>query len=308
MAALFALDDMTRFECCEPQMVREPILNWIPYHDVRNAHIHATVSKQASFHDRTFYEPNEEDVCCDPKWDKELCPSLHDLEPSDIKVTHLRLVNAAMQYLTERGRRQISARDADPTSDSAFHPQPVFFGKAHVTPHRSDMWIDGFHNRSLFSKDHDDALFAKDLALSRRRLRSLKLVAIVVLCSCYGAAHLSAWNFDFPTPAEMWLWRASAICMASTPGLFLGCWVIGWARANPTGARRWEPVSLVGKICAGLVDGLMMIGMPLLGNAILVGYIVGRPYVLLEGFISLRDPPPGTYQTVSWTGYIPHMG
>jgi hypothetical protein len=41
---------------------------------------------------------------------------------------------------------------------------------------------------------------------------------------------------------------------------------------------------------------------------IVVLYPVARLYIAVEVFASLRAPPVGTYVTVSWTGFIPHVG
>lgn len=36
-------------------------------------------------------------------------------------------------------------------------------------------------------------------------------------------------------------------------------------------------------------------------------YFAARIYVLIEAFMSLRRAPPGLYDTVNWTKFIPHV-
>ena len=43
---------------------------------------------------------------------------------------------------------------------------------------------------------------------------------------------------------------------------------------------------------------------PLFGGII---YIIARAVTLVLAFTSLRDLPPGAYQTVHWTTFIPHV-
>lgn len=48
----------------------------------------------------------------------------------------------------------------------------------------------------------------------------------------YGAGHLTAWESStFPTNLEMWIWRGSAIFLASTP-IWAALWVGWWAAVN----------------------------------------------------------------------------
>ena len=43
---------------------------------------------------------------------------------------------------------------------------------------------------------------------------------------------------------------------------------------------------------------------PLFGGIL---YIIARAVTLVLAFTSLRDLPPGAYQTVHWTTFIPHV-
>ena len=43
---------------------------------------------------------------------------------------------------------------------------------------------------------------------------------------------------------------------------------------------------------------------PLFGGIL---YIIARAVTLVLAFTSLRDLPPGAYQTIHWTTFIPHV-
>ena len=66
---------------------------------------------------------------------------------------------------------------------------------------------------------------------------------------------------------------------------------------------------LLGFLLAGLMDfdksGTTFIYFgPLFGGIL---YIIARAVTLVLAFTSLRDLPPGAYQTVHWTTFIPHV-
>lgn len=258
--------------------------------------------------------------CIDKVFDNEIPRDINKVDCKDTKINQLRRVNSAVRYLSRRGLRQQKALSKAATttastasSHSSYLPeppiQPLFFGKALVVPQRSDLWIDGFHNKTLDLSDLDDALYAKDISLSRKSLRRLQLRGLILLCTAYGAAHLCAWNNAFPSTTEKWLWRVSALCMAASPSSFFVCYAIAKARVKWTGqSRAWEPEGVAGRILARIADFGLFLGAPILGTLAMGTYLVGRPYVLVEGFASLRSPANGTYVTPSWTLYFPHLG
>ena len=50
----------------------------------------------------------------------------------------------------------------------------------------------------------------------------------------YGVGHIGAWNSHFPTLAERWIWRASAIMLTAVP-LWATLWILWW---RTVGSRR----------------------------------------------------------------------
>ena len=131
---------------------------------------------------------------------------------------------------------------------------------------------------------------------------------ILLLFISYGAFHLSAWNAHFPTTVERWFWRAAGLCIVgSLPLALLGTplsfpfivLVDRIERSNSTRGKSWARIvgvlftQIIILIC--IVCFLPMFLAP-----------VARLYFLIEAFISLRAPAPGTYETVQWTQFWPH--
>ena len=100
---------------------------------------------------------------------------------------------------------------------------------------------------------------------------------------CFGVIHCISWGFPFPTHTELLIWRVSCVAITAIPiyiplGYFLGIWL------------------------ADMDTVLCFI--PLSGGIL---YILARAVTLILAFTSLRDLPPGAYETVHWTTFIPHV-
>ena len=100
---------------------------------------------------------------------------------------------------------------------------------------------------------------------------------------CFGAIHCISWDYSFPTHTELLMWRVSCVAITAVPiyiplGIFLGNrdWFTSWVTAFFSSS------------------GVMV-------------FIVARAITLILAFTSLRDLPPGAYQTVHWTTFIPHV-
>ena len=91
----------------------------------------------------------------------------------------------------------------------------------------------------------------------------------------FGAIHCIAWRFSFPTHMELLMWRISCVAITAVP------------------------------VFIPLMMGLDAIYFGPLSGFIL--YIIARAVTLVLAFTSLRDLPPGAYETVRWTTFIPHV-
>ncbi|KAK4242149.1 hypothetical protein C8A03DRAFT_29734 [Achaetomium macrosporum] len=133
--------------------------------------------------------------------------------------------------------------------------------------------------------------------------RRFLVVLAVALPAVYGGVHLSAWNFEFPTPVEHLLWKTTCfIIIGAVPAmldtlailLFIGRWF-----------SILVPSSAVGKSRIGLIE---MGGRyyQAVGIIVLVAYGCARVYIVVESFLSLRRVPIGVYYTPSWLQMVPH--
>lgn len=113
------------------------------------------------------------------------------------------------------------------------------------------------------------------------RTGQLVLLLTVLL---FGGVHCIAWNFDFPTELERWLWRASALFIVLSALVILLDHARQWYNGFiATQTRAWEYFSLVGSFA----------------------YVVVRMYLLAAVFLQFRAMPPGVYDTPNWSLYIP---
>ena len=129
------------------------------------------------------------------------------------------------------------------------------------------------------------------------------LIAALVLNIFYGAAHMSAWNFTFPTSIEHLLWKVACIDIIAgvTSLLALFSIVIYLYRHN------WKSLRLaIIAIEPGILPWLYRIVI-ILGLVNVPLYLLSRAFIVVEIFVSLRRVPWGVYATVNWAEYIPHL-
>ncbi|MCJ1412903.1 hypothetical protein MMC19_007003 [Ptychographa xylographoides] len=108
--------------------------------------------------------------------------------------------------------------------------------------------------------------------------------------SLYGALHLAAWNFVFPTAVEQLLWRISCLMLVvcplvATAGYFL--------TLNVTQRSKMADV---------LADKVLRPGFRVFVSL----YLAARLFLLVEVFRSLAYAPPSTWLEVEWPSMIPH--
>ena len=105
---------------------------------------------------------------------------------------------------------------------------------------------------------------------------------------CFGAIHCTSWNFSFPTHIELLMWRISSVAITAVPIY------IFWAGSAGAHHIRDMHFRVKGFIYFGAVSGLTL-------------YILARAVTLVLAFTSLRELPPGAYETVHWSTFIPHI-
>ena len=107
---------------------------------------------------------------------------------------------------------------------------------------------------------------------------------------CFGAIHCVAWIFSFPTHMELLMWRISSVAITAVPiYIFLMIVLGGWVGATMDSEKFSGAVFYFSALSGGIL------------------YILSRGVTLVLAFTSLRGLPPGAYEIVHWTTFIPHI-
>ncbi|KAJ7059221.1 hypothetical protein C8F01DRAFT_1232277 [Mycena amicta] len=109
------------------------------------------------------------------------------------------------------------------------------------------------------------------------------------VAAIFGAIHCIAWHAAFPTIAEMWLWRVSAVLIAGVPWCLVSLRLFLWLEE----LYDFEFVSV------GNYQMFILIAM--------LFYIPLRLILLVLPFTALRTVPSATFVDVDWSVYIPHL-
>ncbi|KAF7370045.1 hypothetical protein MSAN_00634500 [Mycena sanguinolenta] len=117
--------------------------------------------------------------------------------------------------------------------------------------------------------------------------RDARVVILLTLVGAvFGAVHCAAWNAVFPTPAEMWIWRAFSLVITAMPGF-----------------ASLLPLMAIADYWFDLLSAVsfvtLVVGIPI--------YIVSRVILIILPFAALRSPPPSAFADVDWSMYIPHL-
>lgn len=131
--------------------------------------------------------------------------------------------------------------------------------------------------------------------------RSTCLAVGIILI--YGACHTAAWNTHFPSNFERWLWRVSSIIVAVLPTYYIVLSFFHLRDWYLAGFFLWPWFSLF-QICGTrkgkVIDSAIL-------WVLILAVILGRVFLLVESFISLRGLPEGSFRTTVWEDYWPHL-
>jgi len=126
-------------------------------------------------------------------------------------------------------------------------------------------------------QDEDDRTMTWWRDFGKPRTKSMD--AAYLNSAVFSAVHFAAWNYQFPTIIEMWLWRALAVWCFVAPVAF---------------------VTIATVVPAHKLWGSVWIRM------ILASYAVARFFLLVEIFATFRAAPVSVYESVLWSKYIMH--
>ncbi|KAJ7130525.1 hypothetical protein C8R44DRAFT_850378 [Mycena epipterygia] len=106
----------------------------------------------------------------------------------------------------------------------------------------------------------------------------------------FGAIHCAAWNADFRSAVEMWMWRSSSSLVAGIPAaLALLC---AFYESPAAGGR-------IGQTLDPIFGTIIMVLIPL--------YVIARLFLIIISFTSMRALPTGAFIDIDWNIYIPHL-
>jgi hypothetical protein len=112
-----------------------------------------------------------------------------------------------------------------------------------------------------------------------------------------GVVHAVAWNTQFPTAPERFLWRFSSLSVAT-----IGPWAICLTTLSNLHNRLGGSYRGAAAV-SNLFNSLMILNI-FFGSLL---FILARCFLVFESFLSLRSLPKGSFETVSWGNYWPHF-
>ncbi|KAJ7079024.1 hypothetical protein C8R44DRAFT_754740 [Mycena epipterygia] len=118
-------------------------------------------------------------------------------------------------------------------------------------------------------------------------------VPIYIEClvgAVFGALHCAAWNADFPSTIEKWMWRSCSLLVATIPA------ALGFVGVLYDATTAGSVIDDTVKIIFGIT---FVVSIPL--------YPIARLFLITIPFTSLRALPPGALIDVDWSVYIPHL-
>lgn len=133
------------------------------------------------------------------------------------------------------------------------------------------------------------------------RMKTLLLFAVLGLF--YGGVHATSWNGHFPSLVERALWRVS-VCVVAGGGFVVSGLFLLFDRFDDWLILRQEKgfkLKTIFRSCICTVLGAA-------GWVLILGLSISRIYIVVEAFISIRSLPLGSYSTVRWVNFLPHIG
>ena len=131
------------------------------------------------------------------------------------------------------------------------------------------------------------------------------------LTAAYGGIHLSAWNFEFASRVESFIWKVACfiIILSSLALLAVRSWLASLEDVEnyfkPLIDTRLHQFLRAWKI--NKVFELLTYLAILVSGLYVFCYGTARLYLVVESFISLRHVPIGVYAAIPWVQNIPHV-
>ncbi|KAF8217262.1 hypothetical protein K438DRAFT_1658734 [Mycena galopus ATCC 62051] len=116
------------------------------------------------------------------------------------------------------------------------------------------------------------------------------LLFTIFIGTLLGAIHCAAWNTDYLSTVEMWMWRVCSLAITTVPSL-IAFSIFG---GTHTSARTILDLVVIGANAIMMFSGILI-------------YIAARLILIVLPLIALRSLPPSAFLDVNWSVYIPHI-
>ncbi|KAJ7066270.1 hypothetical protein C8F01DRAFT_981052 [Mycena amicta] len=118
----------------------------------------------------------------------------------------------------------------------------------------------------------------------------------------FGCIHVAAWNSDFRTSVELWIWRGSAVAVTGVPLLLATTSVAdGWLSSARLGLSRKAVV----KQSCGIIFRCMSTWT--FYPPLVFTYVTARLLLVGVVFAALRALPEPVLEDVMWSSWFPHI-
>jgi hypothetical protein len=104
----------------------------------------------------------------------------------------------------------------------------------------------------------------------------------------FGAIHCAAWNTDFPTTAEMWIWRSCSSLIVAIPAIILLLMTLAFF-TDIAESQFWNAILDIGFYAPISI------------------YVIARLVLIVLPLVAMRSLPLGALMDVKWSVYIPHF-
>lgn len=135
--------------------------------------------------------------------------------------------------------------------------------------------------------------FTPDRSRSFTQIDLVQMAGLILGGTIFGAIHVAAWDFVFPTLVEMKLWGAASIVCTTVPLFIVSTMIVIHLTIEIV-----ETKHLI-RIVYGLLLGLLF-------TVLWVLYFAARLFLLVEIFRSLCFLPPSAYIT-TWATNVPYV-
>ena len=156
---------------------------------------------------------------------------------------------------------------------------------------------------------HVPTFYAPDSHVDSDDALVLYAFVLPLVATIFGAMHLIAWRFHFPSHVEQLLWRIGSVAITALPSVVLAC-ALSFAAVVYIRSMLEETfdiqLDLNFHIPMSLKVAVNFIGAWLAGAG-LVGYMVARLLLITEAVILLRNQPKSAFYAINWSRFMLHI-